>query len=436
MTDVHNLEKQFGMWEEPARLPTQPVVTIPTRDKITSLFGLGPMPTTKIPATQTVVDEALRLEAPVDEGELTLAEENLRAKTVRRAQDALAKKIKTQALPQIKNVDSLFSQIKLIDHLLDEVTAQSVHGPNRELMSPAEADGTHNTLRDQVAREIGEGSKEHLIDRHASRKRDLVFLMMDLPVFALAMSDLLNVDFRRMFTDLGMFITGVTALAFAVLGTVLFGVFMRRMGARHRRFKDVMTGIGASGGVRKRIVAEQVAAAVATLFVALVMGVRIFTEARESANDSLLLVFVLSVGLSILVAGGGYLNYMAEFENGSEMTDRVRHLSNKLAEREASLQRLRKQRSMLVEKARIALAELHRTLADAEEEAVRKVIRSSADKAIMMARSYCGSRVPVPVPVFDNVTIGEIKEQVSKRTADHVLSERQVLLNNDGSKEA
>ena len=45
------------MLQPPNERPAaKPRVTIPTRDKFTSLIGLGPMPVTKIFATQGLVD--------------------------------------------------------------------------------------------------------------------------------------------------------------------------------------------------------------------------------------------------------------------------------------------------------------------------------------------------------------------------------------------
>lgn len=421
MTDIDKFEEQFASWNNADTAPPVQAAKIPTGEKISSLFGLGPIPAAKIPATQAMVAEAARLDATAGPGELTLAEQNTRAKTVRVAENNLAKTVKAKAVPIIARIRGVFGEINLIDDLIGAATNQSVYGPNGELLTPVEARDSHDTLRDQVTRQIGEGSKEHSTDRRANKWRDLFPLILDFPVFALAMADVLNVNFRRVFSDLDSAITGFTALALAGLATVVFAAVLRNRGARHRRFKDADTAIDASGATRERILRERIGIGLMVLLVALLMSVRIFTEGLSAEEVPLPLMLVLSITLGGLVVGSGYMNYMAEFENGSELTDRVRILSSQLASREANLQNLRKQRALLVENAGIALAELHRTLADAEESAVRKVTRSSADKAITMSRSYCGSRIPVPAPEFNSPTITEIRKQTTELTAHHAL---------------
>ena len=52
------------------------------------------------------------------------------------------------------------------------------------------------------------------------------------------------------------------------------------------------------------------------------------------------LVLVLSVLFAILVGVGGYINYMSEYENGSESTDAIQHLSAGLSYRTGMLNSL------------------------------------------------------------------------------------------------
>ncbi|MCJ0901715.1 hypothetical protein MTX38_32045 [Rhodococcus sp. ARC_M13] len=421
MTDIENFENQFARWEDPAGKPARGEVTIPKGEKISSLFGLGPMPASKIPAVQALVTESNRLDTRPGVGELTLGEQAVRAKVVGRAEKGLAKDVERKVVPLIAKLRSLYGQINMLDKLIGAADIMSLHGPNGELLTPGEAQDAHDTMRDQVTRKIGEGSKEHLIDRDYSKARNRRLMLLDFPVFLLAMMGLLNVNLRQVFNLDGPALVGAgTAIVFAIFGTWLFAEIMGRSGARHRRFKDADTALGAPDSTRKRMRAEQIALAAIVIFASSVMGIRIFTEGME-ADTPLALVLTLSGLLAVLVGTAGYLNYMSEYENGSDQTDRVKHLASQLGNREATIQQLGKQRALLVEESGIVLATLHRTLAAAAEAAAQKVTGSSADKAIRASRSYAGSRTAVPAPAFDSPTILEIERQANELTEHHAL---------------
>ncbi|MDE8650049.1 hypothetical protein PXH69_34385 [Rhodococcus qingshengii] len=125
--------------------------------------------------------------------------------------------------------------------------------------------------------------------------------------------------------------------------------------------------------------------------------------------------------MAVLVGAAGYLTYMSEYENGSDMTDRVKHMAGQLGHRESTVQELRKQRALLVEEVGITLATLFRVLAELVEAAALEVTGSSADKAILAARSYYGSRIAVPAPLFESPTVTEIRRQTSELTDHHAL---------------
>ena len=174
--------------------------------------------------------------------------------------------------------------------------------------------------------------------------------------------------------------------------------------------------------MRRRILVEQIAAMTITIAAALVMVVRIVMDGAE-ADAPLALTIFLAVLFGVLIAVTGYINYMAEYEDGSEHTDRVQHLSAVIGNATATLESLRHQRALLMEEAGIKLADLARTIENAEEHARRTVTTSSTDKAIAVARSYYGSRIPVPAPTFPSSTLTLIKEQAGQLADHHALLE-------------
>lgn len=424
MTEIEKFEREFDDWQPRNGNGTGPAArrrdaAIPVKDKIVSALGLGTIPPGQVFAADAIVQESNRLDALPADGELTLTEQAVRAKVMRRAERGLEKAVQGPFEQQIEGIKGDFAQINLVTELIDETGRLPLLGPNGELLTQEETRDAHDTQRDQVTGATGGGSQEHLIRRRGGKWKEIGMLLIDFPVFLLAMMGVLNVSPRRVSTGDGasLLLFG-TAAVFALLGTLLYAVLMRTMGHRHRRFKNRDSAITATDpAVRRRLLIEQAATVSIAVAASLVMGIRIYIEGLE-ADAHLALVVVLAVLFAILIGVSGYINYMSEYENGSETTDRVQHLAAQLAGIEAALHTLRKQQAGLIEKVGIKLAALARAIDNAEERAVRTVTGSRADKAIAVARSYYGSRTPVPAPTFDHTTVELIKEQ-ARQLADH-----------------
>lgn len=419
MTDIEQFEIEFDNWEGKPHRNREAM--IPARDKFISAIGLGPIPPTKVFAADAIVKESNRLDQLPKTDELTLTEQAVRAGVIRRANRALEKALRGGIEQKIATIKELFALINMTTEQLGQTKQISLVGPNGEQLSQDEAQDAHDTLRDQIVEETANGSKEHLIRRRRSKKKEIGSAMLDYPVFLLAMIGLLNVNLRLLTTfDLPIVIMFGTAAVFALLGTFLFAFLMRTMGHRHRRFKNADSAVAAPDAVSRRVRGEQIATIAITVAAALVMVMRIYLDGIE-ADAPIALTIVLAVLFGGLIGLTGYINYMSEYENGSDKIDRVRHLSAQLSKAESVVHTLTKQRALLVEEAGIKLADLARTIDHAEERAKRTVITSSTDKAIAVARSYYGSRTPVPEPTFAGTTLALIKEQAGQLAVHHEI---------------
>ncbi len=419
MTDIEQFEIEFDHWA--GKSPRSREAKIPARDKFISVIGLGSIPPTKVFAADAIVKESNRLDRLAEPGELTLTEQAVRAGVIRRADRALEKDLRGGIEQKIAAIKGLFARINVITKQLEQTKQISLVGPNGEQLSQDEAQDAHDTLRDQIVEETAGGSQEHLSRRRRSKMKEIWSVMLDYPVFLLAMIGLLNVNLRLLATfDVPTVIMFGTAVVFALLGTFLFAFLMRTMGHRHRRFKNADSAVAAPAAVSRRLRGEQIATLAITVAAALVMVMRIYLDGIE-ADAPVALTIVLAVLFGGLIGLTGYINYMSEYEDGSDKTDRVRHLSAQLSKAESVVHTLTKQRALLVEEAGIKLADLARTIEHAEERTKRTVVTSSTDKAIAVARSYYGSRIPVPEPTFAGTTLALVKEQAGQLAAHHDL---------------
>jgi hypothetical protein len=424
MTDIENFEREFNPMQDPQGVPGRTNRSagpsrIPWADRITSVIGMGPIPVTKVLRTNSIVNESNRLFSTTGDSDLTLAEQATRAPVIRRALHGLEKAYTGRIETQIAVLKGLYGRINLIGDQIAATEKAPMVGPTGEQLSPEEAQDAHDTIRDKVTRATAEGSKEHLIHRTRSKAKEIGILLLDYPVFLLAMMGLLNVSLRLLFVGDGpSIVMFITAGVFALLGTLLFAVLMRTMGRRHRRFKGVDSAISATGVVRRRVMIEQIVTGIIAVATALVMATRIYSEGIE-ADAPLPLVVVLSVLFAMLIGASGYINYMSEYENGSESTDAIRHLSAGLFRRTGQLNSLRGEQSVLIEEAGIKLAVLCRTIAQEEEHAKKVVTSSSTDKAITLARSYTGSSTALPNPDLTSPSLTLIKKQAEELAEHH-----------------
>jgi uncharacterized membrane protein len=397
---------------------------IPVKDKITSVFGLGPISPLQIVKADAVVAEANRAGDRREGSGLTHAEHVVLARPMKQAKDVLETQVKGPIEKKIDSIKDLFARINIINQHLDRIQEIRLVGPNGEQLSPEEAQDAHDTLRDRVVRETNDGSKKHHIrreGRNAARKEQLL-VAIDFPIFTFAMCALLNVNLRLLVMgDMPTLINFTVAVIFGLLGTVLFAKLMRTNGRRHRRFKGADSTITAdSATARRRLRAEQGVTLFILSAVAFVMGARVYSEGMEAAADPAL-VLALSVMLALLVAVSGYINYQGEYENGSDETDRVAHLSGQLSGYTTYVEGLHKQRAVLLEAAGKACATLARMIVTAKEQAIKTVSTSTPYKTVSIARSYAGVTEPVAIPEPRSEALQEAEKQATDLASHHKI---------------
>ena len=264
MTSFESLEREFqGYQQNGIAGGRKGLARIPVKDKVTSLFGLGPIAPLQIVKADAVVAEANR-SSDRTSGALTHAESVVLASPVKRAKATLDAQVKGPVEKKIDSIKDLFARINLIDQQLDHARDVRLVGPNGEQLTPEEAQDAHDTLRDRVVRETNEGSKKHHIRREGGRTRlkEMALIAIDLPIFVYAMCSLLNVNLRLVFIGDGpTLINFSVAVIFGLLGTVLYATLMRGTGRRHRRFKGADSSITAdTTTARRRLRAEQAVA--------------------------------------------------------------------------------------------------------------------------------------------------------------------------------
>lgn len=170
---------------------------------------------------------------------------------------------------------------------------------------------------------------------------------------------MLNLSLRRAFSgDVPSVIMAVTAVVFAVLGTVLLAMAMQTMGGRHRRFKDDSGWPRATGPMRRVVLVEQAV----LISAATVMAARLYVEGRTAAAPTVLIA-ALAVTFTLLRGVSTYINYVSELQDGSEATDRILLLSGQLLGRKQKLRDLQNNRALLIEEAGIEIATLERLIA-------------------------------------------------------------------------
>jgi hypothetical protein len=367
--------------------------------------------------TVTMVSESNRITAP--KTGLTPAETVTRARRVARAKHDIEKVCTGSAETLIKGIKSVMARINLITDTIAQLERDPIIGANGEQLSTHEAQDHHNSLRDQIDEETASGSVKHLIRRTRTKGKELLLLMVDYPIFLLGMFSIFNVSLRLLFAgDGATIILGITAAVFALLGTLLYGYVMRTFGRRHRVFKNADGAISARGSTRARILLEQMVGIGITVAAAAVMATRIWLEGTEAEAATALIIALAGLFASLLGVSG-YINYMSEYENGSEAIDRIQHLSAQLGNRTATLDSLRNQLSLLIEEAGIKIATINRLIANTLEKAENTVTTSNADKAIALARSYHSTTTPISSPELASPTLEIVLAQTRALAAHH-----------------
>lgn len=424
MSNIENWERELRDLDSPSpdQNPAPPRWKFPLKDKVTSVLGLGPVSPLQIFKVDAMVSEANRLGGLPGRQDLTHAETVTLAGRVKRAKTFLDKTAKGPVENKIASIKEMFGNINVIDNRLARIEEIRLLGPNGEQLAPSEARDSHDILRERVVRETDQGSKKHHIRRggRGSKLKEILLVAIDLPVFVYAMFSLLNVDLRKVAAgDPLALVNGAVAFIFGLLGTVLFATIMRSMGHRHRRYKGADGSIETdTAAARKRLMVERIVALCIVVAVAFVMGARVFIEGAQ-AGAEMALVIPLSIMLGLLVGASGYINYQSEYENGSDETDRVSHLSAQLGAYTSLTESLHKERAVLLESAGKACATLIRMMIKAKEEARTMVASSTAANTVAIARSYANNTASVAIPEPKSDSFDNAERQANDLASHH-----------------
>lgn len=392
---------------------------IPTRHTCTSMIGLGPIPASQIINVHNLVDEANRSQVPRDGDHLTHNEDAVRSRAVKTAQRDLDRAVTKVIEPMIKAVKPLHAEINILDKQHGLFANSLMRGPNGEALTPDENRSAHDKLAEKITQDFNDNSKKHYA--HApSKLKEIGLLLLDYPVFLYAMLSLLNVNVRLIGVETGVTVKAAIAAVFALLGTGMLAVVARSTGRRHRDFKGDSGTIETDPRNRRRTRLELGAFGVVVICAAAVMASRVIIDGLE-AEVMPALMYTLAALFGLLVAFATYINYNAEYDNGSRDTDRLQHHSVQQRQRAAVLEDIEGARAVRIEEAGIRIAKLHRAIVKARTDAEHQVSRSRQDRALKLARSYhglTGSATNLPAPGLDFTRL-ELAAEQATQLADH-----------------
>ncbi|MDV6305508.1 hypothetical protein R3P93_23325 [Rhodococcus cerastii] len=424
MTELHNrgpsnddFAREFAQLQN-GTVPAPAPAKIPTSEKVTSCLGMGPIPLGQLVGTGAVVREYGRLPKLPTGKELTLMERKILSVPITAAEDSLEKAARGPIAGSISLIKKIFARINQIDRYIELRGERVLVGPNHERLTPDQAQTKHDELRGVIDGAHRNGATGHYRDRHRNTKTEKVFVALDFPIFLFLTMGLLNANLVLAFTgDVGQIIKMAIAAVFAVLGTLAFTWITRHTGRRHRRFKTTDATVDRTGATFKRILAERVGLGALVSIAAIVMMLRIIHDGN-AAGAPVYVMIPLAIFFALIIGGSGYVNYMSEYENGSETTEQLDAVTAQLTHRANDIENHQAERAELVEQAGLKLADLGRQITDATEHARLVVTRSTADKAITIARSYVGRQDPLPAPSFQ-VDSFDLAVAQGRQLADH-----------------
>lgn len=397
-------------------------VKIPISHTLTSVCGLGPIPWTKIIGTHAMVREPLVVTPTTDsDPQLSQMESATRANTVRGGQTILTSHVRKNIEPKIVTIKALHGDINKIDRQIQAVTKSPIIGIRGEKYTYAGAQERHNQQRAQASRDVDDGSHAHRVKpRHRSGKlAEIAGLCLDWVVFLFALLGILNINLRLLSVgDFPSIIRFAAAVVFATLATGVLALAMRRMGRRHRDYKDA-SGTIATTPQNKRTIRVEVAALIGLVALAAsVMAARIVLDATQ-AGAHWWLTLPLAAFLAAILGFSAYINYRAEYDDGSPLTDEIAQLSSQLTARDLTIESLHNVRQLTVEQAGVVMAKLARNITTARTQALRHVTDSVSDKAIRIARSYTGNpATTLPDPDLNSEPF-DLAQQQATQLAEH-----------------
>ena len=299
--------------------------------------------------------------------------------------------------------------------------ATAVTGYGGECMIIAQAETAHQVALNTVQVERTNKSLRHETISGGLKRLIKFFILTDLIVIYLFLSNVLNVSVNHPMRTLIPFIT---AVFLSLLGTAAYGVGLHWIGANLRHWKDSDRSITlpTSRSARRVPIAMLAGMIALPLLVGVLMTYRIWHDSSQAAAPQVGGA-ITAVFMAVMVCVLGLMVGFSAFLDGSVETDAIRHLA-------PQIRTARNDRQTLIAGV-ISDADRAQKLRDDVDTAVLEAIVaasdkiSGADQVIMAARSYLQSTGPIAVTLTNTID----RTDVAGFLEPHIFTELRDLRN-------
>lgn len=277
--------------------------------------------------------------------------------------------------------------------------ATAVTGCGGECMIIAQAETAHQVAVNAVQVERTNKSLRHETISGGLKKLIKFFILTDLIVIYLFLSNVLNVNVNDPMRTLFPFIT---AVFLSLLGTAAYGVGLHWMGANLRHWKDSDRSITlpTSRSARRIPIAMLAGMIALPLLVGVLMTYRIWHDSSEAAA-SLAGGAITAVFMAIMVCVLGLMVGFSAFLDGSVETDTIHNLGPKIRSARETKQTLIAGIISDADRAQELRNDVDTAVLEAIVAASDKI--SGADQVIMAARSYLQTTGPIAVTLTNTI---------------------------------
>lgn len=390
---------------------------IPPAHTLGSLLGLGPMPFTKVLRCHELVREARAIVPPRPTGDLTNAEDSLRRSAESRAEEWAHREMAKTVERTVSALTALRAEAHVLGQRLADLNDRHYVGPHGESCTAAEARSLHDESVTAVQADEQVGARNHRRVPPGTKKLMTKLLGLDLVVLTFLMAKFLNVDLQGFWLSSDGIIKAVTALVFAVLGTVGVASAMKMFGVRHRVHRGPHGWWDFGNGSRGALTVELALCGGVAVALSTAVSWRFVMDGR---GGNPVLTTLMAVLFGLVMTGAAVLAYLSEFADGSLRTEALDVLAPQLHGSKGSEIALRGKQQVLHGQMVRLNEQLAREGQRIRTGAMRKVLGSTADRAIRYARSHhqqAGPGGALPAPRLDLGGLDLALRQASAWTA-------------------
>ncbi|GAA0961831.1 hypothetical protein [Frigoribacterium faeni] len=360
--------------------------SVPRRDIVLSLFGVGPIPARYAASAPRLHEERLRVAAVGQAGEHTPLESALRLRPELAAERSLARGARARLDPAARRLSALVARYDAVTRRLDRAADDLVVDITGRTMTRSEAHDAVDRLGRALDDSLAAGSERHRTESRWRKRVLLFFVLADFALFAYFMSRILNVDLFLPATDPIAF---TTSIVFALLFTLGIAYTLHHLGHGHRAFTDDHGEVVVPTG-RTSLRVQLVFAHLLMVLPGVLIGVRIVDDALL-AGAAWGLAILLGVAIGIVMSGVNQMIYRTELRDGTAETDRLLHLGRALQAARRRDARLELARDRLERRAvRVAMS-AERAAVRIEQRGDRIANRGPSARTLHYTRSLSGS---------------------------------------------